>query len=311
MPGKKPRTYIRVLKKGKLLGQQLNRETYIGCRDKGNGLWTGQTQEQAYKEIQHHVKDWIDNYLHFFKVRFLDDQHEMITRMGKCIDLRLFCVRQFPNGASILSDYLEGVVKKPTKKLWKWAKRAGVDVYAWGEVWGALCKLAGRLHSDVSSFYKSATNPKSRHEFHNDDFSVVSGTVIQKVVHTRTKYSADIAPFLHLYQLCVLKIANEAVVEGMCSIVDRHAEGQRGLHMEHYKWEGIVHWMMPAQDKCEQFLKDSLEMYSNKTQKDDKQVRFLSTDKSQRTLKSFVSLVVDRIVAEDSKFSFMTSKSSC
>eukprot|EP00951_Prasinocladus_malaysianus_P006398 scaffold45512_cov19-Prasinocladus_malaysianus.AAC.1 len=184
------KTYLDVLKEAEFLGVKL---TYEQSDFKGS-------LEQAFKDLQHMIADWIENMNHFFKVRFIDDTHQKVQVMAKCLDLRLFCVRSFPKGMS-LDQYLAIEVKQPFATLWKWAKDAGINVYPEDECWSAMCILAKRLHDEVTSFYAGASSSGSFHPWHDEKQHVnVSGTVIQKVVFTKTKYNKDVGPFLHIYE---------------------------------------------------------------------------------------------------------------
>lgn len=113
-------------------------------------------------------------------------------------------------------------------------------------------------------------------------------------------------PFNHMYQMCILKHGCEAVVEGMCGIIDKHAVGERGLAIEHYGWEGIVHYNLPGQGNCTRLLRAGLKQYEKNTQKEGGPgLRFVSTDKRQRWLKPKDSCVLDRIDGIEARLSFM------
>jgi hypothetical protein len=133
---------------------------------------------------------------------------------------------------------------------------------------------------------------------------LVSGTVIQKCVLTEEKWYKGASPYLFIYVLVVLKIANEAVVEGMCGFVDKHAIGHRGLKFENYAFESIVHYNMPAQAHSNDFIFASLRKYGEMFL-GGKPLRFTSNDKQQRSLHSFISKVVDRLNGVLSKLSFL------
>ena len=291
--------YVDFLRTGELLGQGLliHCETFPADNPAND-------QAQAYRELQHVMADWIENIVHFFEVRFIDDEHGMLAVAAKCLDLRLYCRKSFPNNQGI-SRYLDESVKPIFQQVWDWAKSAGVNVAPWATAWAALQVLAKRLHSDVVDFYAGATNENSRHKWHDNNCDVnVSGTKIQKDVLTAERFYIGAEAALHIYCMTILKTANEAVVEGMCGFVDKHAEGQRGLSFVMYAYEAIVHFNMPAQNKCSLFIKDALRLYGEATQHNGV-VRFVSTDLKQRTLTTFVSKVIDRIRAQESKLSFM------
>ena len=110
----------------------------------------------------------------------------------------------------------------------------------------------------------------------------------------------EVAPnAIHLYQMCALKIMNEAVIEGMCKTVAKHAGGKRGLHLERYKYESIIAHISSSSG----FMNASMQRYGATNKSD--MLRFVSTDKNQRALTTFVSKVVDRHVGAKSRLEFM------
>jgi hypothetical protein len=185
----------------------------------------------------------------------------MIDVASKCMDLRLFCMPTFPNGQS-LDDYLQNDVKPEYKKVWEWARNAGINVESWEDSFGALQILASRMHMEVIDFCGGAEFSSSHHEWDDQGGTIhVFGTVIQKCVLTEEKRYKGAIPYLFIYMLAVLNIANEAVVEGMCGFVDKHAIGKRGLNFENYAFESIVHYNMPAQAHSNDFIFASLRKY--------------------------------------------------
>ena len=110
--------------------------------------------------------------------------------------------------------------------------------------------------------------------------------------------------FLHFYQMCALKSMNEAVVEGMCKVVDLHASGNRALLLERYAYESIIHYNMPTMSESADFIKACLKRYANEFSKCGV-LRFYSKDKKQRALKTFLSRTLDRHMASSSRLSFM------
>ena len=290
-------TYLHFLESGTLLVEKLQIDQ--------NGKYSSD-QKQAYLDIQRHAAEWLENVGHFFKVRFLCDEHQKVDLMSKCMDLTLFCNRVLP-GATSLHAFMDGEVKAHYQILWEWARDAGINVEAWETSWQALRTLAERLHAYVTNWYTGEDESVSTiHPWHDKHGMVnVSGVVIQREVMTNKKFWYGVGPFLHMYQMCVLKTSNEAVIEGMGSMVSKHATGSRGLEFEEYAFESIVHWNLPAQGRCSNFLRDSLEMHGSMTQTVRSKARFLSDDKRQRSLTSFVSSVVDKHLTSESKLSFI------
>jgi hypothetical protein len=104
-------TYADFLETGTLLGEQLR----IHCDTFPSIVPSNTAQEQVYKDLQHLIADWIENMMHFFEVRFIDDEHEMIAVASKCMDLRLFRRLTLPGGQS-LDNYLHNVVETQSKR---------------------------------------------------------------------------------------------------------------------------------------------------------------------------------------------------
>jgi hypothetical protein len=73
--------------------------------------------------------------------------------------------------------------------------------------------------------------PEEQHRWHADKEGkiAVSRTVIQEEIMTKSAFYKLCPLLMLIYIQCVLKICNEAVVEGMCSVVAKHAHGTRGL----------------------------------------------------------------------------------
>jgi hypothetical protein len=102
--------------------------------------------------------------MHFFEVRFIDGEYEMIVVASKCMDLRLFCRPTLPGGQS-LDSYLHNVVQPQFKKVWEWAHNAGINVESWEDSFAALEVLATRLHKEVTDFYEGAASSTARHKW--------------------------------------------------------------------------------------------------------------------------------------------------
>lgn len=289
MSPKHDEKWVDMLTSGKLMGVRLKHR--------------GSTLISASEKLQDSVADWIEAVEHFFDVRFTRDAHQVISTLSKCMDLRIYCRANFGRGRA-LSQFLQQEVRTAFYDSWQWASDAGIDVAERIVVWRELCLLAERLYTDVYNFYRGAEGA-SVYKWHDNKRIVnVSGTEIQKQVLTDRKLYVGCENVLHFYQMCALKSMNEAVVEGMCKVVDQHAGGNRGLSLERYAYESILHYNMPAQNHCTDFIKSSLKRYAKKYNKCGI-LRFYSTDKKQRALKSYLSKTVDRLMASSSRLSFM------
>eukprot|EP00854_Cymbomonas_tetramitiformis_P013665 gene13665-biopygen14052 len=81
-----------------------------------------------------------------------------------------------------------------------------------------------------------------------------SGTVRMEDLFTDERLHEDVQDWLSLFQLCALKIQNEAVVEGMGSTMNRHATSVRGLTLDKYVKESFIEYNGPAPSECDGFL---------------------------------------------------------
>jgi hypothetical protein len=204
--------------------------------------------------------------------------------MAKSLDLRKFLQIPGPDEALQQQDNL--------RLLWTWAVQVGkVELPAFAEMWRQHQLLNERLHaaSTENAVYK-------------EQWSVpgVSGTVIQKALFTDSKLYGGAADWLYLYNHCALKSMNEAVVESMGSVLDAHAVGKRGLSMEKYVAEAIIHWNGPCTGQCNGFLSRALDVHFK-----GEPWHFTSQDKQQRYRKFAVSEVLDRLAKEESKLPFL------
>ncbi len=77
-----------MLVSGTYMGQQL----VVPIDDRNEGL----TYEEAYVEacfvLSCDIAYWLECVAHFFLVRFLRDEHDILYTASKCLDLRLFTV---------------------------------------------------------------------------------------------------------------------------------------------------------------------------------------------------------------------------
>jgi hypothetical protein len=109
---------------------------------------------------------------------------------------------------------------------------------------------------------------------------------------------------LWVYNHCILKTGNEAVVEGMCKFIARQADSERGLSMGRYAKEARIVWNVPLQHEADPFLTEALNHYFAK----DGRWHFYSTDKTNRPLANYISKVIDKLKKRLSRFTFMKGK---
>ena len=124
-----------------------------------------------------------------------------------------------------------------------------------------------------------------------------------KGVFTKPALRDGIGDILYLFTHCVLKTANEAVVEGMGSIVDRHADPRRGLSPDNYTKEAMIHFNGPLLHEADQLLSDALD----RNFKGNKWHFHQTSAAGQAGHFSIMSKVMHRLSQERSKLPFLAS----
>jgi hypothetical protein len=115
---------------------------------------------------------------------------------------------------------------------------------------GALCDGVNARHwqTQCTKMLFKVENPEERHRWHADKEgkTAVLGTGIQDKILTKPAFYNKRSPwFMLMYIHCVLKICNEVVVEGMCSIVAKHAHKTRGLIHDTYIKDRMINYSAP------------------------------------------------------------------
>jgi hypothetical protein len=296
--GKYPGTRHAQLSSGVYMGQRLwlsEEDVRVGGDDGGLAC--------AMKSLGHNVADWCKAASHFFDVRFLQDIHAMHNVMAKCMDLRMFCKR----GVGDMSMFVKDNVEESLRVVHAWMIRSGIVVADFEHVLQQCTKLASKLQQEVEDFYAGATFPDSLHRWHEKvgaEILTVSGTVIQEEVMTAKRMYQDCPDYIYMYQHCALKTMNEAVVEGMCSVVSRHATGVRGLSFNKYGMESIIVWNAPIPHKADAFLSAAVDLYF-KGKKHGWRFFSVDTNRNRVAAARTNSVVIDRHLKEQSKFPFM------
>ena len=118
-------------------------------------------------------------------------------------------------------------------------ERGVPEVPNFNEVYEQAILLATTMRKDVIDFYKYYSNHETAcHMRHIKGkygaLQVRSGIVIQKDIRKMPFLHANILSFLWIYNHCILKKANEVVVEGMCRRISKHADSIRGLSFGRY-----------------------------------------------------------------------------
>ena len=131
----------------------------------------------------------------------------------------------------------------------------------------------------------------------------IQGLLYKRTFGLRPPSILQAPRFLWVYNHVLLKTGNEAVVEGMCKVIGRHADSTRGLSIGRYAREARLVWNAPSQHEADPFLKESMDQHFRPSK-----WHFYSGDKKNMPLVSKISKVIDRLKKRLSKFLFMKAK---
>ena len=133
------------------------------------------------------------------------------------------------------------------------------------------------------------------------------GIEIQKVILTKKYFYEGLGDYIYMYQHCALKICNEAVVEGMCSVVSKHADGAMSLTFTHLAMESMIDYNKPVAANGDKLLTEALNLlFSQKNYAHGGGWRFFRTDSNKhRLVSTVVSPMIDRIKKEESSLHIM------
>lgn len=166
-------------------------------------------------------------------------------------------------------------------------------------LWAQRQTLRERLRGARREFYPIHRDMSVEEQAKADE--QIPGTTIMKVVFTQARFYEGVGDFLHLFSHCIMKTPNESVVEGMGSILDRHTHHSRAsMDIQTCAQEAMIHWNGPLPHEAERFLTMSLNKFFG-----GKKWKFWHQDGRDRFAKAKVSTVLDRHMAERSKFPFL------
>lgn len=136
-----------------------------------------------------------------------------------------------------------------------------------------------------------------------------SGTTIMKQLFCEPHFYKGVEAWVFLFNHMLLKTSNEAVVESMGGIVDRHATGERHLKQPDYAKEAFIHWNGPRPHEAKALLAAALDRHFNGKrwhfQKADRGAHQGTLDRWGTNKEFKVSKVVDRLASERSRVPFM------
>jgi hypothetical protein len=128
------------------------------------GRAEGATDEFAHLEatfdLSYDVAKGLECAAHFFNVRFLRDEHNMLNIASKCLDLRRF-IALAAHATEFCPDTYEDI-KKPLEIILEWMIMGGVhDVPAIDVVFEHAMFLSRNMEKKVIDFYKGCSNPNT------------------------------------------------------------------------------------------------------------------------------------------------------
>jgi len=92
----------------------------------GRVYMEGMTDEEAFMEaafdLNYDIAEWLECAAHFFHVRFLRDEHEILWTTSKCMDLRRFA--SLPDDDKELDNEYDDI-KEPLKQILLWMRKGG------------------------------------------------------------------------------------------------------------------------------------------------------------------------------------------
>jgi len=122
---------------------------------------------EAAFDLNYDIADWLECAIHFFHVRFLRDEHDILWTASKCLDLRLFAPVNFNDDVQH-EAIIEGIYG-PLNQVLLWMKKGGVpDVPDIDVVYDQAVTLANNMREDIIAFYNGCANATAvvhrRHE---------------------------------------------------------------------------------------------------------------------------------------------------
>jgi hypothetical protein len=187
--------------------------------------------KQDLLSIGYVVGDWCENVARSFRNRFDGNEAKhTIVAMAQCVDLRMFVMRSHAPLSSF-DAYLEARVFPILLSIHTLMVEKGkIHLTGFYVCWRHSRHRQTQCTKMLSPSTK-VTNLEKQYRWHADKEgkTTVSGTVIQEGIMTKPASNKLCSWFILMYIHCVLKISNEVVAEGMCSVVAKRAPGTRGL----------------------------------------------------------------------------------
>eukprot|EP00918_Siedleckia_nematoides_P018042 GHVU01038609.1.p1 GENE.GHVU01038609.1~~GHVU01038609.1.p1 ORF type:complete len:386 (+),score=44.12 GHVU01038609.1:1559-2716(+) len=174
---------------------------------------------------------------------------KLTEAMGKCLDLRQLCQGSLDLvAANQALEYIHGA-----------AVRSG----AWMP---ALEVLQRQLEDLMVRLTDAATTEIYRDRWFKDEQGgagavVQPGTVVMRDLFTHSTLYQGLESILYVFERCAVKGRNEAVVEGMTSVLARHTDTKRCLSPEAATAEAYIHWNGPPLHAADAIISAALDAY--------------------------------------------------
>ena len=301
-------TRLEQLMRGQFMGEDLTVELEHTIDGERMILTREAAIQQCRINIGYDASDWCKNLASFIDTRFSEEKggfaRPYICLMSGCMDLRRFARLGYEGIAPYqnLDALLEATTITSLMAVYDWMVDAGgiINLPSFPECVASCKRLA---HAIVESVSRHVATGKSRpHKWFDESGEgpiVKSGTVIQEEVMTTHAFlQLNIDAYMYMYVHCALKVCNEAVVEGFCSTMGRHAMGVRGLCFDMYAMESIIAYNAPHRARSEKFITQALNHFFKEKKYKNKPKgswRFFRNDKNRHRLPmSVLSIMLTR-----------------
>ena len=226
--------------------------------------------------------------------------YELVDLFGSCLDLRGLCAD--PCSLPRRGDALAAIVERAASSGVRFDVSAGAP-----SLHEQLEELRSRLAAAAKEYPYNERWFVTKEDGYRE---IQSGVVIMKDLFTVEALHVGLGDILYVFNHGVLHILNEAVVEGMGSMVSLHGDKTRGrLRQELTEIEALVHYNFPplSHPASERIIEEVLNHHFGKD-KDGAQKPWhfkQTSDNGQRSIFSTRGKVMRRHDAAPAKHAFM------
>ena len=127
----------------------MGQELVVPADCRTEGVSEEDTFLEAAFDLSYDIAHWLECAAHFFHVRMIRDEHDILWTASKCMDLRRFA--QMPGEGEELS-YED--IYEPLEDIWVWMRNAGVrDVPDVDVLYNEAILLAEAMQKDITDYY--------------------------------------------------------------------------------------------------------------------------------------------------------------